>query len=69
MIVHKVNHILTMNISDFDRYEGIPQFHPTAFDPMYPPALWYGCFGAVRGVIWRHRVYQTDSGFGVAAAG
>jgi predicted nucleic acid-binding protein len=68
MIVHKVNHILTRNISDFDRYEGIPQFHPTAFDPMYPPALWYGCFGAVRGVIWLCCDNQTHSCFGVAEA-
>ena len=28
MIVHKVNHILTMNVSDFDRYEGINAVSP-----------------------------------------
>jgi predicted nucleic acid-binding protein len=30
MLVHKVNHILTMNLSDFDRYSGITAIPPEA---------------------------------------
>jgi hypothetical protein len=31
MYVHRVNHILTLNASDFSRYTGLSALHPNTF--------------------------------------
>jgi predicted nucleic acid-binding protein len=29
MVVHRVNHILTLNVNDFERFGGLTPLHPT----------------------------------------